>query len=423
VVLTILTRRDFGPMRRAEDRARTTGKLVRDGGTPMVSDEATRIEPRPGMPELWWHAGLPILLVLFATLTSIFVEGGGWEVLQTNPGALLTLQGLDGAKGITDILFDGSGGKPIFVGAGAGFLLAVFLTGSNRARCAVLGGVASGYFLADTLGVWLASTAEMLGPPLGTLILGTLDYLAYALAFLLGALALMVVASLIGPLATTRRACLPGADIRKASLSSVRALFFAVLILFQAWMIGEVCARMGTADYLVALLSGSVSAVMLPVVLFGAACLVAFSTGSSWSTMAILLPNVVALAASVGEADGMGALAMVVLCVGAVLEGSIFGDHCSPISDTTVLSSVSSASDHVDHVRTQAPYAITTGLLAIGLGYIPTVAFDWWSTGMALGTGITTMLALLLIVGRPAAAVPADVDQGLGAGVSAGGAG
>ena len=149
--------------------------------------------------------------------------------------------------------------------------------------------------------------------------------------------------------------------------------------------------------------------------------------------MAILLPNVVALAASVGEADGMGALAMVVLCVGAVLEGSIFGDHCSPISDTTVLSSVSSASDHVDHVRTQAPYAITTGLLAIGLGYIPTVALDWWSTGMALGTGVVVMLALLFLVGRPAPDAPPDAgglpsgggaaEGGLGTGVlGAGGA-
>jgi Na+/H+ antiporter NhaC len=126
--------------------------------------------------------------------------------------------------------------------------------------------------------------------------------------------------------------------------------------------------------------------------------------------MAILLPNVVALAASVGEAEGLGALPMVVLCIGAVLEGSIFGDHCSPISDTTVLSSVSSASDHVDHVRTQAPYALTTGLLAICVGYIPTVALDWWSSPMAIGTGVSAMLVILFVFGRVAPDPPTEAE-------------
>lgn len=402
VVLTIVTRRDYGPMRRAEERARATGLLVREGGTPMVSDEATRIEPREGMPTHWWHAALPISLVLVATMVSIFVEGGGLAVLSENPASLLSLRGLDGAKGITDILFDGSGGKPIFVGAFAGYVLAMFLTGSNITRLAMVGGVAAGALLqarvAEALGGmdWVQSTR------VGELILGSLDYVAYAAAFGAGAVVLGLLSKVVPAWSNTRREFLPAGDLRRASLSSIRALFFAVLILFQAWMIGTVCAQMGTADYLVALMSGSVSAVMLPVLLFVAACLVAFSTGSSWSTMAILLPNVVALAASVGEAEGIGALSMVVLCIGAVLEGSIFGDHCSPISDTTVLSSVSSASDHVDHVRTQAPYALTTAAIAIGLGYIPTVALDWWSTPMALGTGFAAMLLILLVFGRVA---------------------
>ena len=86
-------------------------------------------------------------------------------------------------------------------------------------------------------------------------------------------------------------------------------------------------------------------------VMFALACVVAFATGSSWSTMAILLPNVVGLAYAMGPETALGALGMVVVSIGAVLDGSIFGDHCSPISDTTVLSSVSSGSDHIDHVN------------------------------------------------------------------------
>jgi Na+/H+ antiporter NhaC len=408
VGLTILTRRDFGPMRHAEARARTTGQLVRLGGTPMVSDEGTRIEPREGMPTHWWHAALPIALVLFGTIASIFIEGGGLAVFAENPSSLLTLSGLGSSKGITDILFDGSGGKPIFVGAFAGYVLAMFLTGSNITRLAMVGGVAGGVWLQNSITEALGSMSWVQQTSLGELVLGSLNYIAYGLGFGVGAGALGLLGMLLPRLLATRREYLPASDLSRASLSSVRALFFAVLILFQAWMIGTVCARMGTADYLVALMSGSVSAVMLPVLLFVAACLVAFSTGSSWSTMAILLPNVVALAASVGEADGIGALPMVILCIGAVLEGSIFGDHCSPISDTTVLSSVSSASDHVDHVRTQAPYAVTTGLLAIGLGYIPTVALDWWSTPIALGSGLVAMLLILFVFGRTAPSPPPD---------------
>jgi Na+/H+ antiporter NhaC len=401
VGLSIFLRRDFGPMLAAERRARETGQLVRAGGKPMVSDEATSIQPKAGMPRRWIDAALPILLVLLGTILVIFIEGGGMQVLRENSASLLTLQGIDGVKGITQILFDGSGGRPIFLGATFGLMLAIFLAGSNMLRCAVAAGVISGWFCADwareqLIGLeWVANKAD------GGVVLGMADYLAYVLAFLGGALAVAaLLRALAGQALTTSRPFLPGPDIRRSAFSSVRALFFAVLILFQAWMIGEVCKRMGTADYLVALLSGSVTATMLPVLLFVAACIVAFATGSSWSTMAILLPNVVALAASVGDAAGMGALTMVVICVGAVLEGSIFGDHCSPISDTTVLSSVASASDHVDHVRTQAPYALVTAAIAICVGYLPTVAFEAWTPPIALGAGVAVIVIVLLVVGK-----------------------
>jgi Na+/H+ antiporter NhaC len=182
----------------------------------------------------------------------------------------------------------------------------------------------------------------------------------------------------------------------------MRALSFAVVILFEAWMIGQICQDIGTADYLIALSSGVVSALWLPVLLFGLACLVSFSTGTSWGTMSILLPNVVGLAAAVGATHPIGALGLVVVCIGAVLEGSIFGDHCSPISDTTVLSSVSAASDHIDHVRTQIPYALSTAAVAVLAGYLPTLLFPFWSLPLALVSGFGLLAAALWLFGRPA---------------------
>jgi Na+/H+ antiporter NhaC len=172
------------------------------------------------------------------------------------------------------------------------------------------------------------------------------------------------------------------------------------VILFEAWMIGRVCQDLNTAEYLIALLSGSVLPSLFPVLLLGLSALIAFATGSSWSTMAILLPNVVGLAASMGSDHPLGSLGMVVVSIGAVLEGSIFGDHCSPISDTTILSSVASASDHVDHVRTQMPYAVTVAVVAAGLGYIPTLFFGWWSFPIAFVLGVLALALTLRLVGR-----------------------
>ncbi|MFT7462529.1 MAG: Na+/H+ antiporter NhaC [Pseudohongiellaceae bacterium] len=397
VGLTIFLGRDFGPMAKAEDRARKTGQLVRAGGTPMVSEEATRITPRDGMAHIWYYAAMPILMVLVVTLATIFVDGGG--IAAWRDGTLFNIQA------ITQILFAGSGGKPIFIGAAAGFALAVFLAGSNAIRAAVVSGLVGASFAAQGTADWLRSTTfvqnkwdwELIGTDPKQL---TAHYLGFLLAFFAAAIPVGLLFSRMTR--TPSRTHLPIDDISRSSLSSVKALFFAVMILFQAWMIGAVCADLYTADYLVALLAGGEAVQWLPVLLFVAACIVAFATGSSWSTMSILLPNVVALAAAVGAETGVGSTFMVVLCIGAVLEGSIFGDHCSPISDTTVLSSVSSASDHIDHVRTQAPYALVTAGLAISVGYLPCLLIDGWSSWWSLAIGAVAIVALLLVIGRRA---------------------
>ena len=134
--------------------------------------------------------------------------------------------------------------------------------------------------------------------------------------------------------------------------------------------------------------------------MFLLASLVAFSTGTSYGTMAILLPNVVVLAHTMGESSAIGGTALMILTIGAVLEGSIFGDHCSPISDTTVLSSVATASDHLHHVRTQAPYAVFTMVLAMVCGYLPMTLMSpqWWPLSWAVAAG--AMVVWLLVVGK-----------------------
>ena len=189
----------------------------------------------------------------------------------------------------------------------------------------------------------------------------------------------------------------PGECI-KAAVASTRALFFAIAILLLAWCIGGVCEDIGTAHYLIALFRGVIPPLIFPVILFVTASVVSFATGSSWSTMAILLPNTVLFAVGMGQNCELGSLPMLVISIGAVLEGSIFGDHCSPISDTTILSSVSSAADHIDHVRTQIPYALCTMATAVVIGYIPAAA--GWSPILSIGAGAAVLLAGLLLIGR-----------------------
>jgi Na+/H+ antiporter NhaC len=173
-----------------------------------------------------------------------------------------------------------------------------------------------------------------------------------------------------------------------------------VLVLILAWGIGEVCAEMATANYLVAVFQDLVQPDWLPILLFLTSCFVAFATGSSWTTMAIMQPNVVLLAARLGEDSVLGTHGLLILSIGAVLEGAIFGDHCSPISDTTILSSTATRCKHIVHVKTQAPYALLTAAVALFAGYIPVAL--WGAPSYAsLGLGIFMLYVLLRIFGRP----------------------
>lgn len=191
-------------------------------------------------------------------------------------------------------------------------------------------------------------------------------------------------------------------DAMVAWIAGAKAMLPALCILVLAWSIGDVCEQLGTATVVVDWSTGNVSARMVPTITFLVAAFLGFSTGTSWGTMAILMPIVIPLAHQLPLDAGLGDAAeagIVLSSIAAVLSGSVLGDHCSPISDTTIMSSMASGADHVDHVRTQLPYAISAGAVAILLGTLPAgFGITPWLT-LPLGAGL--LWVLVRFVGRP----------------------
>jgi Na+/H+ antiporter NhaC len=191
----------------------------------------------------------------------------------------------------------------------------------------------------------------------------------------------------------------------EAWLGGIRAMVMAMIILTLAWSLGAVTEEIGTAGYLAQLLEGNLPLRLLPFVIFVTAAATAFATGTSWGTMAILIPLVIPLTVSLGGAvgfDGGTHYSILLGAISSVLAGAIFGDHCSPISDTTVLSSTASGCDHVDHVRTQLPYALLVGVVGMALGDIGTAyGLPNWA---ALGGGVLLLWLFLRVRGVPTGA-------------------
>ncbi|HCK14785.1 TPA: sodium:proton antiporter, partial [Candidatus Poribacteria bacterium] len=168
------------------------------------------------------------------------------------------------------------------------------------------------------------------------------------------------------------------------------------LILIFAWGLKEVCDALRTGDFLGATVSNVISPVWFPTIIFVVAALTSFATGTSWGTMAILIPIATPIAFGL---DGSTYGITTIICLGAVLDGSIFGDHCSPISDTTIMSSISCSCDHIHHVRTQLPYSLTVAGLAIIFGYLPaTFRFPPWFL-ITCATGVIVLI--FLFVAKP----------------------
>ncbi|MCH8829060.1 MAG: Na+/H+ antiporter NhaC family protein [Planctomycetes bacterium] len=187
--------------------------------------------------------------------------------------------------------------------------------------------------------------------------------------------------------------------------AGAKTMFFALVILVLAWAIATQCNsdHLNTAGFLVELAGGRVSASWTPTLAFLLAAAVSFATGSSFTTMGLLMPLFITMTyyLLLGENVVDPNQPLMLATIGAVLAGSIFGDHCSPISDTTVLSSAACRSDHLDHVTTQLPYAVTVALVSLVFGYIP-VGFGF-SPLILLPVGLIALYCIVQFFGQPVA--------------------
>lgn len=205
--------------------------------------------------------------------------------------------------------------------------------------------------------------------------------------------------------AVSALAVIGGAQLVGAIVRTLCASWRAIVLLYLAWMLTAVCTELGTAPYLAALLGDSVDARLLPTLLCLLAGAIAFATGSWLGTLSVLLPLVVALAYNLGLGAGLAptgpesGVELLVICIGSVVSGTLCGGHCSPLAQTTVLSSIAAAADHVDHVRTQAPYALWTLLVAIVAGYLP-CAYLGLSPWLALLLGAALLVGFFLLRGE-----------------------
>ncbi|MUV56286.1 Na+/H+ antiporter NhaC family protein [Halogeometricum sp. CBA1124] len=258
---------NFGPMKRAERRAKEEGKVLADDADPLIETREEDIVTPDHVDARWWYFAAPIVVLVAVTGFGLLYSGG-WP---------------------------------------------------SKAPVEALKGAAT----ADAI-LW-----------------GVFSACALLLAILVGHARVELEA------------------VSDSIFEGFKMVMFPVAILSLAWTIGGVSESLGVGPYVVSIAEGVITPALLPAVVFISAAVISFSIGTSWGTMGIMFPVAVPLAYQLG-APLPGA-------IGAILTGSLFGDHCSPISDTTVLSSMFAGADHVDHVNTQIPYAVLCGTVATGL--------------------------------------------------------
>ena len=192
------------------------------------------------------------------------------------------------------------------------------------------------------------------------------------------------------------------AETVDAWYAGLKAMMIAMIILVLAWALSAVTEVLNTAGYLVSILGDTLHPGFVPALVFILSAATAFATGSSWGTMGILMPLVLPLTWAVMQASNMATpenYGIIYSTVACVLAGSVWGDHCSPISDTTILSSMASGSDHIDHVRTQLPYALLVGSVGMVIGTIPTgFGLPWW---LALPISAVILVGIHRFLAKP----------------------
>lgn len=277
VVIVALTMRDFGPMYDAEIRARTTGKLLRDGAVPLAAGDSEDLMPKEGIPYRAVNFIVPIAFLIISTFIGLYWHG-------------VNIGGADPS----DILEAIGASDSVLV-----LLWTSLLTG-------------------------LVTMAMVLGQRL----------LKFEEAF-------------------------------DTFMNGAKSVFAALVILVMAWSLSAVTGELGADAYLVHIVTSSkVPFQLLPLIIFIISCFMAFAMGTSWGVMGIVTPLAVPLA-------NVLAPHLLIPTLASVLTGAIFGDHCSPISDTTILSSTGAGADHIDHVRTQMPYAVLAAVVSAIFGFIP----------------------------------------------------
>lgn len=315
VLILSFTLKDYGPMYHAEVRARSTGKVIRDGAVALSAQDVEEFKLKEGVPIRWINFALPVVLLIVATFVGLYVNGGGAEV------------GLREAFGNADSI-------------------TVLLWTS-------------------TLGV-VVTILLVMGQKILTLI-ECLDTL----------------------------------------VAGAKSVFVALVILVLAWSLSAVSGELGTAEYIVHMVErANIIPQIIPFTLFMIACFMAFATGTSWGTMGIVLPLAVPIALAVAPA-------LMLPTIGSVMTGAIFGDHCSPLSDTTILSSTGAGSDHIDHVRTQLPYALTVALVSGVFGFIP-VGFGL-PYFVSLILGVAALYLIVNFVGKRVPDAPVGYDRDIAA--------
>lgn len=316
VVMVIVMRRDFGPMYRAEMRARSEGKVLSDTARPAADHDTEHALPAGRDPH-WIDAAVPILTVVAVALGGMYLSGRS-AVLE-------------------------AGGEPT---------------------------------LREVFG-----NAESVKSLLWAAFIGSMAAIGVAVA----------------------RRSLGFSAALDAWLAGVKSMVLACIILVLAWSLGSVCGELHTARFVISAIGEWLTPGLLPAIVFVVAALVSFATGTSWGTMAILFPLVIPMA----HALAPGNEAIMLGAISSILAGAVWGDHCSPISDTTIMSSMASACDHVDHVRTQLPYALMVGLVGLVVGELGT-GLGLYPAWVGILLGVAILLVLLRFVGKPVPARTSD---------------
>ena len=332
MLMLIFLNRDFGPMWKAEMRARKTGQVSQPRKREAVdrekSQELDDLEPVKGATPRAFNAIIPIAVMIIGTVIGLVYTG------------LSSIKGGD-------------------------------LEAATQ-------------FQALGLGQKMSA------------ILGSAD--SYA-ALLWSSLSALVVA--IGLTLVQRIMKLE--ECMESVTSGFKTMMGAMIILVCAWALAKVTDDLHTSDFLINIMGGGMAPFLIPVITFVLAGLVSFSTGSSWSTMAILYPLLIPVALQVGDGALTPEQAEVVLpilynTVACVLAGSVLGDHCSPISDTTILSSLATSTNHIDHVRTQLPYALTVGTVSVVIGTLPgALGVPFW---ISVPVGLGTLFLIVRFLGK-----------------------